>query len=95
MRWLHELDQDAAGRLRMHEGHLVPARAGPRRLVDERHAEPLQEGEGRLDSLHLDRDVVQARPALLEELREPLVPARSDELDVAIADRDEDGLRLL
>src|SRR6476620_2353973 len=36
---LDELDEHAAGRLRMDEGNLVPARALPRRLVDELDAE--------------------------------------------------------
>ena len=57
---LDELDEHAARRLRMKERDLVTARALPRRLVDQRHAERLQRREGLLDPLHLDRDVVEA-----------------------------------
>ena len=64
---LHQLDEDAARRLRVDERDLVAVRAGARRLVDERDAERRQEGERLLDALHLHRDVVQARAALLQE----------------------------
>ena len=97
MNWLDELDKHAARRARMKERHLVPTRADAWSGVDEAHAERLQERERALDVLDLDRDVMQSRPALLQEFLEPLVPFRRDELErrLTIADGKEHRVGLL
>jgi hypothetical protein len=51
-------------------------------------------GERALDPLDLDRDVMKARAALFEELREPVVALRRDELEARLADRKERCLRM-
>ncbi len=45
-------------------------RAGPRFLVDQSHAARLQPRERRADVADPQRDVMQPRPALLDELRD-------------------------
>src|SRR5262249_51516626 len=92
---LHELDEGAARRPGGAEGKLVAARAGAGRFVNQLHANALQERQRLLDALDLDGDVVKPRTALLEELHEPVVAARRDELDVPVSNRQERCLGLL
>ena len=76
----------------MDKRDLVAARAHARRLVDERHAERLEQRERALDPLDLERDVMEAGASFLEELREPIVSLRRDELEAGLTDRQERDL---
>src|SRR5919108_698083 len=78
---LDELEQRAAERLGMEECDLVPACAGPGHLVDERHparVETLQQGVQIADP---QREVMERVAPFGQELLQPFVPLRCDQLE--------------
>src|SRR5208283_1851979 len=64
---LDELDEHTPSCPGVDERHLVPSRAATGHAIDHGDAEALEQRDRLLDALHLDRNVVQSRAALLEE----------------------------
>src|SRR5262245_57214508 len=78
-----ELDEHAVGGAGVEEADLVSARTGPRRLVDERDARPVELAERPGQVVDGERDVVEAglaARALEEFLQAWVTPARRDQL---------------
>src|SRR4051794_8183292 len=95
-RRLHDLGEHAARRPGVHEGHARSPDARPRRLVDEPKPRGPQALELGLDVGRLVGDVVKPRPVLGQELADGRVRAqRRQQLDVALADVEQDGLDAL
>ncbi len=91
-RRLFELDEHAVGRPRVNERHLRALGARTRLLVHEAHAARLQVRQDRADVLHAQRDVMDARPALLDELRDRGIGrGRFEQFERGRPDRDEMG----
>jgi hypothetical protein len=77
----------------MDESHLEAEHAAPRRLVDQLGACVREMREGRLDVVHLVRDVVHSRAALCEEATNGRIRVeRAEQFEPALADAD--GRRL-
>src|SRR5207245_861373 len=80
----HQLCQNTTGRLRMDERHLEPEEAPPRYFVDQLSALGAQAAELGAEIVDVEGDVVQARPALGEELPDRrLGPEGPEQLDPA------------
>src|SRR2546425_791434 len=93
---LDQLQQRAAESPGMEEGDLVPARAGPRDLVDERDPPLVQPGEQRVQVAHAQRQVVERVAAPLQELLQALVALRGDQLQRgAVGEVEESRVHLL
>jgi hypothetical protein len=87
-----QLEQHAARRGRVQEGHLVTAGAEAGRLVDEAHAGGLEAGEGGGQVVDLEADVVQAGAARVEESLQALVAGgRADLERRAVSVREQEG----
>src|SRR6185312_11003512 len=82
-----ELCQNAAGRIRVDEPDLQAEHPAPRRFVDELDPVGLQPGELGADVGGLERDVMDARAAVREELADGRVLAeRGEQLDAGAPD---------
>src|SRR5215218_3765436 len=83
----HELREDAAGRVGVHERHLEAEQPAPRRLVDQLGPACGKPVELASDVVDLEGDVVHPRPALGEKLPDRrLRPERRQQLDAILAD---------
>src|SRR5581483_1689021 len=92
-RRLDDLREHAAGRLRVQERDAASADPRPRLGVDERDPALLQARERGVDVGDTVGDVVEAGPALLDELADGRVRSQgAQQLDVAVADVEEHGL---
>src|SRR5919201_2616463 len=91
-----ELEQGAAERFGMEKGDLVPARAGPRNLVDEGYTARLEALQQRVQIAHAQREVVECIAALREELLQAFISLRRDQLERgAVREIEERGVHLL
>src|SRR5581483_8139806 len=75
-RCLFQLDQDAMRRGGVNKRDERSMRAGTRRLVDQPDTARLECGERGLNVVDAQRDVMQSRPALLDELRDRRIRRR-------------------
>ena len=90
------LGEHPARGARMQERDPRGADPGARLLVDHPHPGLAQPGEGGVDVGHLVGDVVQARPALGQELADRrLLAERGEQLHVVLADVEQHGLDAL
>src|SRR3954452_22995438 len=93
---LDDLGEHRAGGGRVQEGDAGAADAGAGRLVDEAHALLAQRGECGVDVGDLVGDVVQSRAVAGQEAPDRRVRReRAQELDVVLADVQQDGLHPL
>src|SRR5918994_1135905 len=96
LRRLHDLGQDAAGRLRVHESDPAAADANARLLVDQLEPRAPQPLQRRFDVLDRVGHVMQPLPAALDELADDRVGAeRLQQFDVAVAHVEQRGLDAL
>lgn len=79
----------------MNERDLVSARTLSRCLVNERDPQALEQGQRTFNPFDLDRNMVHTRAPLLQKPHESLVAFGRDELESAVADRQQRHLRLL
>src|SRR6266511_4126115 len=92
----HQLREDAARRVRVHEGDLEPEEPAPGRLVDQLRPTGGKPVELASDVVHLECDMVHPRPALGEKPSDRRLRAeRRQQLDAVLAHPERGGLHAL